>query len=400
MPLAEFSHLLSQYMRRIRASANGVGQEIGLSRETVNNWRNGDALPGRRARGKVLACARYLRLTEDETNRLLAAADFEPEFPAESAPPGRAAPGEADPLVGRLLDRLLSLRPYPVLMLLCPAHLGQPPRREAILAAAAQRFGPGRVLHLQPPYSLSSEPGEYFAALAAQGGLQGVDSDFGFESALAARLQEGRPLFCLVSRFEQGDPGQREVLAGILRSLSEMHSGQLHLLICGGAALADLKYAGGDLSLLNIAIAERWPDPQSSDLAAREDCRALDEAARLRALQASGGHPLLLERALDALRRSPRLGDAALVDLLASDDALLQGIAPLLADPGIHAQLSRLLDVQSLCPARPWLADPLLRALYWANLVVERECDGGRWLVWRCAALREAVRRLLQDDAG
>ncbi|MFZ6756164.1 hypothetical protein ACO0K9_03015 [Undibacterium sp. Ji50W] len=33
-----FSILLSQYMRRIRASASGVATEIGLSRESVNNW--------------------------------------------------------------------------------------------------------------------------------------------------------------------------------------------------------------------------------------------------------------------------------------------------------------------------------------------------------------------------
>jgi hypothetical protein len=61
--------LLSQTLRRNRASAAGVGAEIGHGRESVNNWRNGDALPGRKARDKVLACARYPRLTETVRSR-------------------------------------------------------------------------------------------------------------------------------------------------------------------------------------------------------------------------------------------------------------------------------------------------------------------------------------------
>src|SRR5690606_1763601 len=86
---------------RIRASAAGVASEIGLSREAVNNWRNGDALPGRKHRDRVLACARYLRLTEVETNRLLRAAEFEPEFPAEAEPPAESVPTEAVPAAPR-----------------------------------------------------------------------------------------------------------------------------------------------------------------------------------------------------------------------------------------------------------------------------------------------------------
>ena len=78
----------------------------------------------------------------------------------------------------------------------------------------------------------------------------------------------GERLFCLVSRFEQGTPALRETLAGILRSLSEMHSGRLHLLLCGGEALADLKYRSGDMSLLNIAQVNHWPEPTLADLIA------------------------------------------------------------------------------------------------------------------------------------
>jgi hypothetical protein len=397
MPVSEFPQLLSQYMRRIRASAAGVGAEIGLSRESVNNWRNGDASPGRKARDKVLACARYLRLTETETNGLLEAADFEPEYADDAADSAAAAAGQgvAAPFsVQRVFDRLQGLRPYPILMLLCPAHLGQPPLRPEILAEAGRRFGEANVLHLQPPFSLSAEPNHYFAALAAQCGLEAVDSDFAFESALADRLRGTQPLFCLVSRFEQGDPVQREVLAGILRSLSEMHSGRLYLLICGGSALADLKYQGGDLSLLNIALAERWPEPTEADLRPRAKALGLDEAAAQRVLAASGGHPLLIDEAFALLCARNDLAANEFHESLAIYPPLLQSYEPLLRDAASIEMLGDMLARQRIAAARPWIADPLLRSLYWANLILERSDDTGRWFEWRCEAVRSAGRML------
>ena len=56
-PNPRFSQLLSAHMRRIRASAGSVATEIGMSRESVNNWRNGDAMPSGKHRDRVVACA-------------------------------------------------------------------------------------------------------------------------------------------------------------------------------------------------------------------------------------------------------------------------------------------------------------------------------------------------------
>lgn len=391
-----FPQLLSRYMRRIRASAADVGAEIGLSRESVNNWRNGDAQPARKARDKVLACARYLRLTESETNGLLQAADFAPEFAVEHVAAMASVSSDAPPSVRRVFERLHALRPYPILMLLCPAHLGQPPLRADILAEAQRRFGAEQVLHLQPPYSLAADAAAYFRAVAAQCGLAGVDSDFAFESVLAERLRGSRPLFCLVSRFEQGDPQQRECLAGILRSLSEMHSGRLYLLICGGAALADLKYRGGDLSLLNIALAERWPEAVVTDLLPHAAALGLDALAAERALVASGGHPLLIDAALALLAAEPRRDLDALEAELARHPSLQQSFQPLLVDAAMRGALALALDRDRLAAVRPWIAVPLLRALYWSNLIVERGADGERHYAWRCAAIRRAGIDLLR----
>ncbi len=399
MPGDGFPQLLSRYMRRIRASAADVGAEIGLSRESVNNWRNGDAQPARKARDKVLACARYLRLTELETNGLLQAAEFAPEFAIEHVAAAAGVSDDAPASVRRVFDRLHALRPYPILMLLCPAHLGQPPLRAEILAEAQRRFGADQVLHLQPPYSLAADPAAYFSAVAAACGMQGVDSDFAFESALAGRLRGSKPLFCLVSRFEQGDPVQRDSLAGILRSLSEMHSGRLYLLICGGAALADLKYRGGDLSLLNIALAERWPEATAQDLLPRAAALGLDAAAAERALAASGGHPLLIDEALALLAAHPQRDLHDLEVELGRHGPLLQSFQPLLADAATRDALAHALQRERLAAARPWIADPLLRALYWSNLIVERGAEVDRHYAWRCTAIRHAGADLLRHHA-
>ncbi len=401
MPAPEFADLLSRHMRRIRASAGGVASEIGISREAVNNWRSGASLPSRRHRDRVLACANYLRLTEAESNGLLQAAGFEPEFPAEGASSADAAaialPAVQIPatVVG-LFDRLQQLRPYPVALLLTQAHWGQPPERAAMLAEAAARYGSGRVLHLQPPFRAGEGDQDYFASLAAQCGLEGVSTDAGFEAALAQRLQQPGALFCLVSRFEQGAPGPRDVLAGILRSLSEMYSGKLHLLICGGAALADLKYQGGDLSLLNIAATETWPELSVADL--RRASAALPDTVLARALQISGGHPLLAQAAVALLADSAvPLTDAALEEQLSGHPRLWEALLPLLRDGAARAAIGSWLPREQIAPARPYLVDPLLRQLYWHNLLTPRAQGQGSWLEWRCGAIRRAVRQVIDS---
>ena len=407
-----FADLLSVYMRRIRASASGVATEIGLSREAVNNWRNGISVPNPRSRDKLVACTRYLRLTESETNRLLSAAGFAPEFPLQAEAPLRAearatgvAPGAAQPFAAfqdRLFAQLAQAVPYPISLLLSPAHWGQPPFRHELLQRARAQYGEGSVLHIQPPYSVSTVPAEYFAAIGRQCGLGDVASDYEFESALERRLLAGERIFCLVSRFEQGTPALRETLAGILRSLSEMHSGRLHLLLCGGEALADLKYRSGDLSLLNIAQVNHWPDPSLQDLLQLARHRWPEHTwtepvvADLQAL--SGGHPALFEEGLQwlvdqGMDQKGGKGDAppsALRTHLASSPRLWQTFLPLAQAPATRARLLQLLQADDLGRARPYLQDDELRTLFWGNLIHARGTGDAARLHWRCATIRDA----------
>ena len=390
-----FSELLSLYMRRIRASASGVATEIGLSREAVNNWRNGLSAPNPRSRDKVVACTRYLRLTETETNRLLGAAGFAPEFPLQAESAG-AQPFAA--FQDRLFAQLAQAMPYPISLLLSPAHWGQPPFRQELLQRARAQYGGASVLHIQPPYSVSTVPAEYFAAIGRQCGLGDVASDYEFESALERRLLAGERLFCLVSRFEQGTPALRETLAGILRSLSEMHSGRLHLLLCGGEALADLKYRSGDLSLLNIAQVNHWPDPSLEDLTHLARHRWPEPTwpqPVLAALQElSGGHPALFEEGLqwlvdqgvdEAQARSP-----ALRTHLAGSPRLWQTFLPLAQTPATRQRLAQLLQADDLGRARPYLQDDELRRLFWGNLLQVRGTGDAARLHWRSPTIRDA----------
>lgn len=396
MSTEAFSTLLSLYMRRIRASASGVATEIGLSREAVNNWRNGLSLPSPRSRDRLLSCARYLRLSEAETDRLLQAAGFAREFPLQA---GREGGVPFADFMDGLFERLAQLHPYPIMLLLAQAHWGQPPFRQELLQRAAACYGETSVLHIQPPYSVSSAGADYFAAIGRQCGFADVTSDYEFEAALERRLLAGERLFCLVSRFEQGTAQLREMLAGILRSLSEMHSGQLHLLLCGGEALAELKYRSGDLSLLNIAQVSHWPEPGLDDLrdlvSRRWPGRMLDDRVLSVLMDNAGGHPALIEEGLHWLIGHPDEPDASLLEHLASSARLWQAFLPLTEDEALRARLQQWLHADDLGRARPYLPDAELRRLFWNNLIVVRgECENAR-LHWRCEAVRQAGRQVL-----
>ena len=391
MSTEAFSTLLSLYMRRIRASASGVATEIGLSREAVNNWRNGLSLPSPRSRDRLLGCARYLRLSEVETDRLLQAAGLAREFPLQSGREGQMPFGA---FIEDLFARLGQLQPYPIMLLLAQAHWGQPPFRQELLQRATALYGEASVLHIQPPYSVSTAGSDYFAAIGRQCGFADVTSDYEFEAALERRLLAGERLFCLVSRFEQGTAQLREVLAGILRSLSEMHSGRLHLMLCGGEALADLKYRSGDLSLLNIAQVCHWPEPTLDDLrdlaARRRPGQGLDDALLGELLGSAGGHPALIEEGLQWLLDQAGGASDGLVEHLTSSSRLWQAFLPLMESEALRTRLQHWLQAPDLGRARPYLPDSELRRLFWSNLIVARGEGESARLYWRCEAVRHA----------
>jgi len=394
----EFSRLLQTFMRRIRASAAGVASEIHMSREAVNNWRNGISMPSPKHRDKVLSCAAYLRLTEAETNTLLCAAGFSPEYLLAEDLPSRLCAT----YINHLFERLSAMGPYPIMMLLSQASWGEPPFREALQIKAQQVYGDSRVMHVQPPFSLSVETADYFKLIGEQCGLQNVTDDFAFERALELRLKMGETLFMIVSRFEQGVTQLRESLAGILRSLSEMYPGQLHLMLCGGERLAALKYQNGEMSLLNIALVEYWPQLSVDEVLLLANHRypglMLNQHQAEILLQTSGGHPGLINLGLDmrAAQQQPVLDHYP--QWFEESDLLWQAFSRINAQ--YAERLQELLKHDDLGPARPYISDPALAALFWQNLIQIVPGDNGKRLQWRCPSICEAGRRFVAQEIG
>ena len=78
MSLPTFGQLLSEYMLRSGISDSELARAIGVRRQTIFRWKEG-LVERPRAREDVLQCAKKLRLSNEERDRLLLSAGFPPE---------------------------------------------------------------------------------------------------------------------------------------------------------------------------------------------------------------------------------------------------------------------------------------------------------------------------------
>ena len=112
--MPDFGELLTSHIDRSGFSDSDLARRIGVSRVTLIRWKEGlTARP--RYREDVLRCAELLRLTPEERDELLVAADFEPEAPppeallaepAPSATPVSPAVPDTAPVLARKRRRL------------------------------------------------------------------------------------------------------------------------------------------------------------------------------------------------------------------------------------------------------------------------------------------------------
>ncbi|MDM8558923.1 hypothetical protein [Candidatus Parabeggiatoa sp. HSG14] len=378
-----FADLLNKYMRRVRANASEVAGEIDVARPTVYRWTQGINKPNKR--DKVIACANFLRLTEQETNELLDLAGFlKKEYPLV----GDLAQVIFTDFIQKLFAKLLQANnPFSILLLLTQANWGEPPSLEALLAQAKKKYGPHNVLHLKPPYSFQANEKMYFSDLGKQCQFGDINNDHSFETALETKLEKTDQLFVLVSRFEQGVQSLREQLARLLRSLTEMYPHRLHVILCGGEQLADLKYKSGNLSLLNLAKVVHWPELNRKEVYALRDFRFkelfLDDTIIDELLTISGAHPQLLNECLELNQQNPTLPLDKYSQKLSENEIIWQLFMPF-KDTEAMSQIHEWLQQENLGKAQPYILNDLLRKLYWKNLLVER----GEYLCWRCETLR------------
>jgi len=293
-------------------------------------------------------------------------------------------------------DLFSALDYNPIQLLLAQADRAGGPVIQTLLADARERYGETNSHHLAPPFDPAADTDAYFGLLARQCGLPtAIDGATAFEAGLHQRLVSGEPLFLLVSGLENGADDGRRHLAGMLRNLAEMYPDRLRVLLCGGTGLSDLKYADGQLSMLNTAEERRWPELTGADVAAMQARRFagddLDDDEATVVLAVAGGQPRLVLWCMEQRRKQPMGAPPDYRQTLANSPFIHQAFTPFKRDPDAVRRLCNLLSGDDLGPAAPYLQDPLLRQLYWKNLIH----PVGDQLQWRCDVIRDGGRGVL-----
>jgi hypothetical protein len=298
---------------------------------------------------------------------------------------------------GFFADLFTDLGFNPVQLLLAQADRAAGPVVQALLEEARGRYGATNVHHLSPAFDPRTGLNAYFALLARQCGLDpAIDTAAGFEGALHVRLADGEPVCLLVTGFENGPAGGRRRLAGMLRGLADMYPQRLRVVLCGSAGLAELKYADGELSMLNVAREREWPELGLADVrrmsALRYPEEALDDAQTEAILAASGGHPRLIRLCLERRHQQGGMDRDGYTRILAGSRELYSLFTPYKRDAEAVERICAWLGQDDVGPSEPYIHDELLRRLYWHNLLRHR----GERLCWRCGAIRHGGKAVLR----
>ena len=108
--MTTFAQLLTEYIQRSGITDAELARSIGVRRQTIFRWKEG-IVTRPRHRDDVLRCARRLRLTAQEQDRLLMAAGFATEASRQMSQPGSAPDSPIDPSAGHPMAQ--AERPLP-----------------------------------------------------------------------------------------------------------------------------------------------------------------------------------------------------------------------------------------------------------------------------------------------
>jgi hypothetical protein len=269
-----------------------------------------------------------------------------------------------------------------------------------LLERARKEYGKENVMHMVPPFSPNADLENYFSLLGKQCGIyHSVNNSVSLGAAFEGKLAADSRLFLMVSGFENSCKEGQEELAGVLRGLNERYSHNLKILICGGEKLDELSY-NGELSYLNHAYIQECPELTVSDVlriteATYPDTK-INEKKAAKLLHISGGHHRILEICLDLCRQNPDFTAVELTEVLHQSPFIWQLFTPFSQDTEIRQQVCSLLNKEDVGPGQPYIYDPLLRRLYWRNLL--RRGSSNRRLYWRCKALRQVGLQILRCE--
>jgi hypothetical protein len=299
------------------------------------------------------------------------------------------------------LDQVLDkLDTSPPLMLLAQEHRLLPNVMETIYQQLLYRVGEEYTCQLIPTGQEQATEEEYFLNLAKQLGWQRpCKTAFDWENLLMGKLpQDHHSLYLFLNRLEKGNLERAKELAIALRNL--VLKGKLKVLLLGSGKLEELKFQADTSSLLNIALIERWPELTSEDVQRLYEQQfpqhpPLTAKDRQDILEASGGHPELLKCCLTYRVKTPAGTVPDYPGLLSQETVLVSAFTKFTHQPTHLQQLGEWLNQTEVGPALPHIFDPLLREVYWLNLLKAQE---GR-LVWRCEAVRRAGLQMLEELA-
>ncbi|MCP4693182.1 MAG: hypothetical protein GY859_34385, partial [Desulfobacterales bacterium] len=314
------------------------------------------------------------------------------------ASPGEAVGGEMVNEKNFLDDLFERSRTFRVVLLFAQAGREHPGVHHGLMSRAGDLFGPENILRVTPPHAPDLDLADYFSMLGAQCGAdREIKTALEFEMLIGDKLRKAGRLFLLVYLFEQGNEKGRKELAASLRALSEPHGSKLNILICGGGKMAEMYYCGGPFSLLNNAEVMSWPEIGVEDVRLLHPRKPLSRDAARELLEISGGHPRLLRKALEYYTPGKPFDASACFEALTRFPPVWRFF--------IHYKKNnpakdcrRLLEKlagEDVGPYEPYIYNPLVRRLYWQNLL-KRSPDGSR-LIWRCQAIREAGKRILGE---
>ncbi len=298
------------------------------------------------------------------------------------------------------LDELFERsRTYRVVMLFAQEGREHPEVHNRLMKRARDLFGPDNILRVAPPHAPDLKLVDYFSMLGVQCGAEReIKTAMEFEMVIGDRLRKGGSLFLLVSRFEQGNEQGGKELAASLRALSELHGRKLTILICGGEKMADMYYCGGPFSLLNNAEVMSWPEIEVDDVRLLLSRTPLSRDVAEELLEISGGHPRLLQKALEFHGPDKAFDRKACFEALSQFPPVWRFFTLYKKNDQTEdcRRLREFLTNEDVGPSQPYIFDALVRRLYWQNLL-KRSPDGSR-LLWRCQAIREAGKRILGED--
>jgi hypothetical protein len=319
----------------------------------------------------------------------------EPKIPGQPSEPPPGPSSDEIAFVDRLFKLLFNRH---VLVLLTRGNHSHTTAKELILEKAGRLFDTDNVRHLAPAYGPHVDMREYFSLLSQQCRFSPpAQSAVSFQAKFEELLASDRELFLLISRFEHSSRETREEMAALLRGLGERFPRGLRIMICGAEQLYELSYTG-TLSYLNQAQIIEWPEMTAADVLRTANniensaCLAgklmqnIDEDTAVKFLEFSGGHPGVLESCFDLYSQNPGFTMSDLIEKLASSSFLWQLFVPFFQNREKKEKICHLLKNNDVGPYQPYLDDPLLKELYWKNLL-HKDKTGAR-LTWRGEALR------------